>query len=169
MTTPIRVAIVTMDSHFGGAVTTARQELRRSLPGLELVLHAADEFAADPVAQQSCLEDIGRADIIIAGMLFLEDHIRLVEPALAARRDNCDALVCCLSAPEVMRLTRLGKFSMAGEAKGIVGLLKRLRGKPKGAAASGKGQMKMLRELPKLLRFIPGTAQDLRAYFLTRS
>ena len=27
--------------------------------------------------------------------------------------------------------------------------------------------MKMLRRLPKLLRFIPGTAQDVRAYFLT--
>ena len=169
MSTPVRVAIVTMDSHFGGAVTAARSQLRRNLPGLELVLHAADEFAADPAALAACLEDIGRADIIIAGMLFLEDHIRLVEPALAARRDSCDALVCCLSAPEVMRLTRLGKFSMAGEAKGIVGLLKRLRGKPKGAAASGRGQMKMLRELPKLLRFIPGTAQDLRAYFLTLS
>ena len=25
----------------------------------------------------------------------------------------------------------------------------------------------MLRQLPKLLRFIPGTAQDVRAYFLT--
>ncbi|MGM3168365.1 DUF3479 domain-containing protein, partial [Bacillus cereus group sp. BC254] len=27
--------------------------------------------------------------------------------------------------------------------------------------------MRMLRRLPKLLRFIPGTAQDVRAYFLT--
>ncbi len=27
--------------------------------------------------------------------------------------------------------------------------------------------MKMLRRMPKLLRFIPGTAQDVRAYFLT--
>ena len=27
--------------------------------------------------------------------------------------------------------------------------------------------MKMLRQLPRLLRFIPGTAQDVRAYFLT--
>ena len=61
----------------------------------------------------------------------------------------------------------MGKFNMAGEARGIVGLLKRLRGKKTGASASGKGQMKMLRELPKLLRFIPGTAQDVRAYFLT--
>jgi magnesium chelatase subunit H len=56
---------------------------------------------------------------------------------------------------------------MAAEAKGLMGLLKRLRGKKEGGGASGKGQMKMLRELPKLLRFIPGTAQDLRAYFLT--
>ena len=27
--------------------------------------------------------------------------------------------------------------------------------------------MKMLRRLPQILRFIPGTAQDVRAYFLT--
>ncbi len=165
----IRVLILTMDSHFGTAVTTARQMLNRSLPSLDLVMHAADEFASDPHALEACIADIGRADIIISGMLFLEDHIRLVLPALQARREHCDALACCLSAPEIMRMTRLGKFSMAGEAKGIAGLLKKLRGKPKpgGAAASGEGQMKMLRELPKLLRFIPGTAQDVRAYFLT--
>ena len=32
---------------------------------------------------------------------------------------------------------------------------------------AGHKQMKMLRKLPKILRFIPGTAQDVRAYFLT--
>jgi magnesium chelatase subunit H len=166
-TAPVRVVVVTMDSHFGGAVSVARDLLRAQRSGIELVLHAADEFASDDVALAACVADIGRADIVIAGMLFLEDHIRLVQPALAARREACDAMVCCLSAPEIMRLTKIGKFSMAGGAKGIVGLLKRLRGKTSGAGASGRGQMKMLRELPKLLRFIPGTAQDVRAYFLT--
>ncbi len=165
----IRVVIVTMDSHFGSSITTARAALRRELPQLELVMHAADEFASCDTALASCIADIERADIIITGMLFLEDHIRLVQPALAARRDHCDAMVCALSAPEIMKLTRIGKFNMAGEAKGIVGLLKKLRGKPKpgDAPASGKGQMKMLKELPKILRFIPGAAQDVRAYFLT--
>jgi magnesium chelatase subunit H len=163
----MRVAIVTMDSHAGAAVAVARARLRREMPGLELCLHSADEFGADDDALHACLADIARADIVIAGMLFLEDHIRLVLPALTARRDACDAMVCCLSAPEIMRLTRLGKFNMAGEARGIAKLLKRLRGKPSGAGSSGRGQMKMLRELPKLLRFIPGTAQDVRAYFLT--
>jgi magnesium chelatase subunit H len=51
-------------------------------------------------------------------------------------------------------------------------LLKRLREKPRvegstAAPASGAAQMKMLRRLPQILRFIPGTAQDVRAYFLT--
>ena len=163
----MRVVIVTMDSHFGGAVQVAETMLRRQIAGLHLTLHAADEFASDPAALAACHGDIATADIIIVGMLFLEDHIKLVQEQLAARRDTCDALVCCLSAPEVMRLTRIGRLSMAGEAKGLMGLLKRLRGKKDASGASGKGQMKMLRELPKLLRFIPGTAQDLRAYFLT--
>ena len=40
-----RIVIVTMDSHFGGAVDKARAMLRQQIPGLELTLHAADEFA----------------------------------------------------------------------------------------------------------------------------
>ncbi|MFX5534016.1 DUF3479 domain-containing protein, partial [Acinetobacter baumannii] len=70
------------------------------------------------------------------------------------------------SAAEIVRLTRVGKFDMSGEALGAIAWLKKLRGNRKGSPG-GKGEMKMLRQLPKLLRFIPGTAQDMRAYFLT--
>ena len=59
------------------------------------------------------MADIARGDIVIATMLFLEDHIRAVLPALTARREQCDAMVCCLSAGEVVRLTRIGRFDMA--------------------------------------------------------
>ena len=52
-----------------------------------------------------------------------------VLPALQARRDHCDAMVCCLSAGEVMKLTRMGRFSMDGQQGGPLALLKRLRGK----------------------------------------
>jgi len=167
---PIRVAIVTMDSHLTSAAEAAWRMVQREVPGLELAVHAADSWAADPSALAACLADIERADIVVAAMLFLDDHIRMVLPALAARRDRCDAMLCMLSAAEVMRLTRIGRFSMAGEAKGPLALLKRLRGRSTakdGAPSSGRGQMRMLRDLPKLLRFIPGTAQDVRAYFLS--
>ncbi|MCX7933498.1 MAG: DUF3479 domain-containing protein, partial [Rhodovarius sp.] len=163
---PLRITIVTMDSHLGAAAREAAAALRRDHAGIELAIHSADDWAACPQALERCHADIARADILIAAMLFLEEHVRLVLPALTARREQCDALIGLLSAPEVMRLTRLGRFSMAGEAKGLIGLLKRLRGARKGPHASGAGQMKLLRELPKILRFIPGPAQDLRAYFL---
>ena len=162
----MRVTVVTMDSHLAGAMLHARGDLRREIPGLELSVHAADEWASDEQALAECHADIARADIVIATMLFLEDHIKAVLPALAARRGNCDAIVCMMSAGEVMKLTRIGRFDMGAEATGIMGLLKKLRGAKKGGSSSGKGQMKMLRELPRLLRFIPGTAQDVRAYFL---
>jgi magnesium chelatase subunit H len=164
---PVRIVLVTMDSHLARAADRAAAALKREIPGLRFVVHAAEDWATDEVALAACKADIAQGDIIVATMLFLDEHIRAVLPALAARRADCDAMLCCLSAGEVVKLTRLGRFDMSAEARGIMGLLKRLRGaKGKGNASSGAGQMRMLRELPKLLRFIPGTAQDVRAYFL---
>jgi magnesium chelatase subunit H len=164
----LRVVFVTMDSHLSSAAARAQQSLAAELPGLSLVVHSADEWAGDDQALQRCLADIATGDIVMACMLFMEDHIRLVLPALTARREHCDAMLGMLSAAEVSRLTRLGKFRMDAEAKGLTGLLKKLKPsrKPGAPPSSGKDQMKMLRQLPKLLRFIPGTAQDMRAYFL---
>ena len=111
---------------------------------------------------------IAKGDIVIVTMLFLEAHIEAVRAALADRCEACDAMICCMSAPEIMRLTRMGRFRMDKEATGALALLKRLRGGgDKTGRSAGAQQMSMLRRLPRLLRFIPGTAQDVRAYFLT--
>ncbi|TLU74072.1 magnesium chelatase subunit H [Lichenicoccus roseus] len=164
---PVRIVIVTMDSHLAQAAQAAGQILRRDLPGLELVVHAADEWSHDPALLDACHADIARGDIVIATMLFMDDHIQAVLPALQARREQCDAIVCCLSAGEIVRLTRLGRFNMSAEATGMMAMLKKLRGsRGKSNASSGRDQMAMLKRLPKLLRFIPGPAQDARAYFL---
>ncbi len=164
--TPIRFVIVTMDSALAGSASRAQAALRQELPGLQLVVHAADEWGTDPDALQACKADIASGDIVLAAMLFLDDHIRAVQPALAARRDQCDAMVGMMSGAEIMRLTRLGRFAMDKEAKGFMAMLKKLRGSPKGGGSSGAGQMKIVKQLPKLLKFIPGTSQDVRSYFL---
>ena len=166
--TPIRVVIVTLDHHIAGAIDRAREALEGELPGLDLRLHAAASFS-DPKAAEACRQDIAAGDIVFANMLFIEEHIKAVLPALEARRDHCDAMVCAMSAGEVMRQTRMGDFKMDGSTKGPLALLKKLRGKS-GTGASkdgGAGQMAMLKTLPRLLRFIPGKAQELRTYFLT--
>jgi magnesium chelatase subunit H len=159
------MVIVTLDKHLAGVVRRAEAEIQREMPGFTLALHAATDWADDPAALDACLKDIAGGDIILATMLFMEDHIQAVLPALEARRPHCDAMIGALSAGEVIRLTRLGPFTMDGAQKGPIALLKKLRGSK--TSSSGAGQMAMLRRLPKLLRFLPGKAQDLRAYFLT--
>lgn len=165
--TPIRVVIVTLDNHLASVTDRARAALAKELPGLTVDFHAAATWDTDPAAIERCRADIQKGDIIVATMLFMEDHVRAVMPDLMARRDTCDAMIGCLSAAEVVKLTRMDRFSMSGETVGVLSWLKRLRGKGGGGSSSGHGQMKMLRQIPRLLRFIPGRAQDLRAYFLT--
>jgi magnesium chelatase subunit H len=167
---PVRVVIVTMDSHLASAAERAEARLSSEIPGLIVSLHAASEWGENPAALDRCNADIARGDIIITTMMFMEDHIRAVLPALEARRESCDAMICCMSAGEIVRKTKLGSFTMDGSEKGVLALLKRLKPKAKEGSKKPPGgaeQMAMLRRVPKLLKFIPGTAQDVRAYFLT--
>ncbi|PZO17924.1 MAG: magnesium chelatase subunit H [Burkholderiales bacterium] len=164
---PVRLVVVTMDTHLAGAIARAQTTLVREIPGLTMALHAASEYAGNEALTARCCEDIAQADIVVAGMLFLEDHFLPILPALQARRDKCDAMICMASAAEVVKLTRLGNFDMAKPASGPMALLKKLRGNKEKASTGGAAQMKMLRRIPQLLRFVPGTAQDVRAYFMT--
>ncbi|PZO52124.1 MAG: magnesium chelatase subunit H [Alphaproteobacteria bacterium] len=164
-TPPVRVVIVTLDNHLAGVVRRAEKALAAEIPGLSLTLHASTDWGDNRAALDKCIADIGRADIIIATMLFMEDQVQAVLPALEARRDACDAMICVMSAGEIIRLTKLGPFRMDGSQTGPMAWLKKLRGSK--TNSSGAGQMAMLRRLPKILRYIPGKAQDLRAYFLT--
>ena len=166
--TPLRLVILTMDTHLASATARARATLARELPGLTVVLHAASEFAGDPAALARCKADIAQAHIIVVGMLFLEDHFLPILGDLRARREHCDAMICMVSAAEVVKLTRLGQFDMGKPTSGPMALLKKLRGGNKDKPSTGgAAQMKMLRRIPQMLRFIPGTAQDVRAYFMT--
>ena len=165
---PLRVVLVTLDNHVSGAWSRAAATLAKQVPALSVSAHAATEWDRDPAALDDTLAGIAEGDIVIVTMLFLEAHIEAVRGALADRREACDAMICCMSAPEIMRLTRMGRFRMDTEATGALALLKRLRGGgDKTGRSAGAQQMTMLRRLPRLLRFIPGTAQDVRAYFLT--
>ncbi len=100
---PLRIVLVTLDGHVAGAAARAEKRLRRELPGLVLDVHAASEWGEDAGALQACVDNIARGDIVVATMLFMEEHFLPVLPALKARRDHCDAMVCAMSAGEVTR------------------------------------------------------------------
>ena len=106
------------------------------------------------------------ADLIVVNLLFIEEHLNAILPALTARRDACDAMVCLISDGQIVKLTKMGDRDMSKLASGAMALLKSLR-PSKTKSSSGQSQMKTLRRLPKILRLIPGKAQDLRAWLLS--
>ncbi|MFY9245083.1 MAG: magnesium chelatase subunit H [Roseicyclus sp.] len=162
-----RVVIVTLDSHAAGPAARVSERLSGEFPGLNVSVHAAAEWAENPAALEEARIAVRHGDIIVANLLFIEEHITAILPALQARRDSCDAMISVISAREVVQLTRMGELDMMKPATGPMKLLKKLRGSKEPSANSGEKQMKLLRRLPKILKFIPGKAQDLRAWFLT--
>ncbi|OUV99439.1 MAG: magnesium chelatase subunit H, partial [Betaproteobacteria bacterium TMED156] len=164
----LRIAIVTMDTHLSSATLRAKDILAKNIDGFSLEMHAASEYASDPKKLEDCLSAIKKADIVIVTMLFVEDHYKPILQALQTKRVNCDAMVCIMSAPEVSKMTLMGRLDMSKPVSGAMGFIQKLRGNKKNPASrSGESQMRMLRRIPKFLKYLPGTAQDLRMYLLT--
>ena len=182
---PINVVIIGLDSVLRGAMDRARPVLEQELPGLNLKFHAAVDWDKSEKALASCRADIVTGDIILVAMLFVENQIQAVMPDLMARRENCEAMIACMSAAEIVKLTRLGRFDMQAKPSAAINLLKKLKGSGgqkdrkcnqpipcksqqacRGLCNSGENRMAMLRRLPAILKYIPGSAQDVRAYFM---
>ncbi|HBG99184.1 MAG TPA: magnesium chelatase subunit H [Rhodobacteraceae bacterium] len=161
-----RVAIVTLDSHAAGPAARATEDLAGDFPGLTVTVHAAAEWGENPQALETARDAVRHADIVIANLLFLEEHVQAILPDLKARRDACDAMVGVIADPQIVHLTRMGGLDMSKPASGAMKLLKKLKPNTK-RSNSAEASMKILRRLPQILRFLPGKAQDLRAYFLT--
>ncbi|WP_373634878.1 magnesium chelatase subunit H [Yoonia sp. SS1-5] len=167
MHTPYRVVIVTLDAHAAGPCARVMSRLAPDFPGLDVQVLSSAEWGECPKALAAAKAAIAEGDIIIANLLFLEEHINAILPAMQARRDHCDAMIGMIADASVVKLTRMGDLDMAKPASGAMALLKRLRGSSKPSTENGAKKMKMLRRLPKILKLIPGKAQDLRAWFLS--
>jgi magnesium chelatase subunit H len=162
-----RVVVVTLDAHAAGPAARIMPRLARDFPGLEVTVHAAAEWAENPGALLRTKAAVNAADLVIANLLFIEEHVQAILPELTAARDRADAFVGIIADPAIVRLTRMGDLDMSRPASGMAALMKKLRGSREPSAASGERQMTMLRRLPKILRWIPGKAQDMRAWFLS--
>ncbi|MBV9880135.1 MAG: magnesium chelatase subunit H [Gemmatirosa sp.] len=169
-TTPIRFVLVTLDAHLAGAAERAATMLGADRPRVALRLHVAADWMRDPSTIHACRADIDSADVVLVTQLFMEEQVAAIADALAARRAAGAAIVCAMCAPELMRLTRMGRFDM-GDTRDAgpwspSTLIRRLLGGKRERGTAGERQMAALRRVPKLLRFVPGPAQDVRAYYL---
>ena len=161
-----RVVIVTLDAHSAGPCDCAAEKLLPEFPGLRVDIHAAAEWGENPAALERAKASVSQGDIVIINLLFLEEHVKSILPALEARRDHCDAMIGVISDASIVKLTKMGLLDMGAPQSGAMKLLKKLRGSAKPSTETGQKKMRMLRRLPKILRYIPGKAQDLRSWFL---
>ena len=161
------IVVVTLDQHAAGPAARIAPRLAHDFPGLKVSIHASAEWAENPAALQACKEALGTADMIVANLIFIEEHITAILPDLIAARPRVDAFLGMIADPSIVKLTHMGDLDMSKPASATMALLKKLKPSAKSSSHSGEKQMSMLRRLPKILRFIPGKAQDLRAWFLS--
>lgn len=165
MIRPYRFVIVTLDRHIAGPASRVAHRLTADFPGLEVSVHAAGEWGENPEALAETKAAVAQADIIVANILFLEEHLNAIVPDFRARRDACDAFVGVVADTQIVKLTKMGDLDMSKPASAAMTLLKKLK-PSKARSNSGASQMKMLRRIPKILKLVPGKAQDLREWFL---
>ena len=161
-----RFVVITLDSHAAGPAARVASDLAMDFPGLEVSIHAAATWAENPDALEEARNAVRQADIIVANLLFIEEHINFILPDIIERRDACDAVVGVIADTQITNLTKMGDLDMSKPSSGAMKLLKKLKPDTK-KSSSGEASAKILRRLPQILKFLPGKAQDLRAYFLT--
>lgn len=161
------IVVVTLDQHSAGPAARIAPRLARDFPGLTITIHAAAEWAENPAALVRCKADLQTADIVIANLIFIEEHITAILPALTEARARVDAFIGVIADSQIVKLTKMGDLDMSKPASAAMALLKKLKPSAKTSANSGEKQMSMLRRIPKILRWIPGKAQDMRAWFLS--
>jgi magnesium chelatase subunit H len=166
----IKVVYVVLESQYQSALSQAVRTINDQNPDLAIEISGyLIEELRDPENYDEFKREIASANIFIASLIFIEDLAQKVVAAVEPHRDNLDVAVAFPSMPEVMRLNKMGSFSLAqlGQSKSAIAQFMRKR-KEKSGAGFQDGMLKLLRTLPQVLKFLPmEKAQDARNFMLS--
>ncbi|MBD2313877.1 magnesium chelatase subunit H [Desertifilum sp. FACHB-1129] len=168
--TLIKVVYVVLESQYQSSLSAAVNTINRNNPTLAVELSGyLIEELRDPENYEALKEDIARANIFIASLIFIEDLADKVVAAVEPYRDTLDVAVVFPSMPQVMRLNKMGSFSMAqlGQSKSAIAQFMKKRKEQSGSGFQD-GMLKLLRTLPQVLKYLPmDKAQDARNFMLS--
>jgi magnesium chelatase subunit H len=166
----IKVVYVVLESQYQSALSQAVRTINANNPNLAIEISGyLIEELRDPENYEEFKREIESANIFIASLIFIEDLAQKVVAAVEPHRDRLDVSVVFPSMPEVMRLSKMGSFSLAqlGQSKSAIAQFMRKR-KEKSGAGFQDGMLKLLRTLPQVLKFLPmEKAQDARNFMLS--
>jgi magnesium chelatase subunit H len=168
----IKVVYVVLESQYQSALSQAVRSINQNHPNLAIEISGyLVEELRDPENYEGFKREIADADIFIASLIFIEDLADKVVAAVEPHRDRLSVSVVFPSMPQVMRLNKMGSFSMAqlGQSKSAIAQFMRKRKEQSGSSFQD-GMLKLLQTLPKVLKYLPmDKAQDARNFMLVFS
>ena len=166
----LKVVYVVLEPQYQSALSAAVRQINRDNPNLAVKISGyLIEELRDPENYADFEREVSEANIFIASLIFIEDLAEKVVDAVKPHRDNLDAVVVFPSMPQVMRLNKLGSFSMAqlGQSKSAIAQFMRKRKENSGSSFQD-AMLKLLRTLPQVLKYLPiDKAQDARNFMLS--
>ena len=168
----LKAVYVVLEPQYQSALTSAAEEINahNGALAIELAGYLIEELR-EPGNYADFCADVAEADVFIASLIFIEDLAQKVVDAVAPHRDRLKAAVVFPSMPEVMRLNKLGSFSMAqlGQSKSAIAqFMKKRREKGGSSAGFQDAMLKLLNTLPAVLKYLPvEKAQDARSFMLS--
>ncbi len=166
----VKVVYVVLEPQYQSALTGAAQAINASHPQLAIQLSGfLIEELRDPETYAEFQAAVAEANIFLGSLIFIEDLAEKVVAAVEPQRERLDAAIVFPSMPQVMRLNKLGSFSMAqlGQSKSAISQFMRKRKEQSGSSFQD-GMLKLLQTLPKVLKYLPiEKAQDARNFMLS--
>ena len=166
----LKVVYVVLEPQYQSALSAAVRSINKKNPNLAIEISGyLIEELRSPENYEAFKRDVADANVFIASLIFIEDLAEKVVEAVAPLRDKLDVAVVFPSMPGVMRLNKMGSFSMAqlGQSKSAIGEFMKKR-KEKSGSSFQDGMLKLLQTLPKVLKYLPlDKAQDARNFMLS--
>jgi len=166
----MKVVYVVLESQYQSSMTGAVKRVNAGSENMavECVGYLLEELRNDETFEQF-KKDVADADVFVGSLIFVQELAEKVVEVVKPLRDNLDAVLIFPSMPEVMRLNKVGQFTMKnlGQSKSVVADFMKKKKQEDGSSFE-EGMLKLLRTLPKVLKFLPSDkAADARTFMMS--
>lgn len=166
----MKVVYVVLESQYQSSMTAAVKRINAGNDNMavECVGYLLEELRNDDAYEQF-KKDVEEANMFIGSLIFVQELAEKVIDVVKPARDRLDAVLVFPSMPEVMRLNKVGSFTMKnlGQSKSVVADFMKKKKQEDGSSFE-EGMLKLLRTLPKVLKFLPSDkAADARTFMMS--
>ena len=163
----MKIVYVVLEAQYQASVSAAVRNLNqeRKDVSFEIVGYLLEELR-DQRTYNMFYKDLSDANIFTRSLILVEELVQKVKAIVETERERLDVVLVFPSMPQVMRLNKLGSFSMSQLGQSKTPFFQMFKRKKKSAGFE-ESMLKLVRTLPKFLKYLPSDkAQDARVYIM---